>query len=261
MTRNEFIEGSSLAETAYHALFVRIRLTHVLGLMSNYALWRRDRKESDPKRDDFLREFCLKHQNKLLLWGEHAIPQFLAYYFYFRTIDATCVPDKFLLNLITTIATANAPNGSRPLFNPYYTIEETLPFLIGTADDPLDDDFNEASYTLEALIHLFVPRNWKQAMFSIWPATTRVSARRFKPAQKWGYYFWRCDKGRYEEKMSTPNQKWDDLKATASEHKGNELPKLIKNVPILYLCFLCVFPHRLHANGVRWVASELEAIE
>ena len=34
-------------------------------------------KESDPKRDDFLREFCLKHQNKLFHGGEHAIPQFL----------------------------------------------------------------------------------------------------------------------------------------------------------------------------------------
>jgi len=77
MKRKEFVEGSSLAEMACHGLFQRIRLTDLLGLMSIYALWRRWRKEIEPERDDFLREFCLKHVGKVFLWGEHAAPQLL----------------------------------------------------------------------------------------------------------------------------------------------------------------------------------------
>jgi hypothetical protein len=261
MKRQEFIEGSSLAETTFYGLFMRIRITHLLGLMSIYALWRRERKEIEPERDEFLREFCLKHVGKLLLWGEHAAPQFLAFYFYYRTIDAGWNPDRFLLGIINAITKANAPNSRQALATPYYTIEEMLPYLVGMPEEPLEDHFNEASFTLEAFIHLVVPSNLKAAIQNIWPETTRIAARSFKPERKWGYYFWRCERGKYEEIIAAPNQKWGDLKVIASEHKGRELPKLIKNVPIQYLCFLCVFPHRLHANGVRWVASELDAMD
>jgi hypothetical protein len=261
MERKDFVEGSSLAEMAYHALFLRIRLTYLLGLMSIYALWRRDREETEVERDNFLREFCLKNAGKLLLWGEHAAPQFLAFYLYYRMIDAGMNPDRFLLEVINIITTANTPSSQRPLANPYYTVEEMLPYLVGMPEEPLEDHFNEASFSLEAFIHLFVRRDWKQAMRTVWPETTRITKRRFKPMSKWGYYFWRCERGQYEETAATPNQKWDDLKRIASEHKGRDVPRLIKDFPIQYLCFLCVFPHRLHANGIRWVASRLEAMD
>jgi hypothetical protein len=259
MIRNNFIEGSSLAETAHHALFVKIRITHALALMSIYGLWRKDRSEPDPGRDEFIRDFCIKHHDKLLLWGEHAVPQFLAYYFFLRTIDATCSPDMFLPNLIRTITNSNAPESQGPLFSPYYTIEDVLPYMTGVADEPLDDCFNEASYTLEAAIHLFVPRNWKQAMCGIWPSTTRITSRRFKPSRKWKRYFWHCEDGQYEETMFTPNQTWDALRVAASENSGKEVPNLLKKYPVLFLLFLCVFPHRLTSNGVRWLSNKLEA--
>jgi hypothetical protein len=258
--RRDYIEGHSLAEMAYHSIFLRIRLTYLLGLMSIYALWRRIRKETEVDRDSFLREFCLKNTSKLFLWGEHAAPQILAFYLFYRIIDAGMNPDMLLLTVIKSITAANAPSSQLPLANPYYTVEAMLPYLVGFADEPLEDHFNEASFSLEAFVHLFVRRNWKQAMQTVWPETTRIMTRRFKPMNKWGSYYWRCERGHYEEIAATPNQKWDELRRIASEHSGRDVPRLMKDFPIQYLCFLCVFPHRLHANGIRWLASRLDEL-
>ena len=42
---------------------------------------------------------------------------------------------------------------------------------------------------------------------------------------------------------------------------GNDLPKLIKGFPIFLLCFLCVYPHRLNAGGIRWLATQLDNLD
>jgi hypothetical protein len=261
MRRKHYVEESSFAEMAFQSLFIRIRVTYLLALMGIYALWRRDSQDTDIDREEFVRKFCLENAGKLFLWGEHAAPQFLAFYFYYRTIEPGMIPDRLLLGVINAITTANAPASQQALANPYYTIEDILPALVGMADEPLENHFNEASFSLEAFIHLFVRRNWKQAMRTVWPETTRIHTRRFKPTRRWEYYFWQCDRGQYEETIAPPNQNWDDLRRISSEHEGRDVPRLMRDLPIQYMCFLCVFPHRLHANGIRWVASRLDEMD
>jgi len=133
-----------------------------------------------------------------------------------------------------------------------------LPYLLRMPEPPLGNHFNESSFTLEAIIHLFVRCNRKVCTHMLWPETTRIMKRHFKPSAMWQYYLWKCEKGCYEDVASQPNQEWTSLKALAWENEGQELPTLIKEFPILYLCFLCVLPHRIHANGVRWLASRLD---
>lgn len=50
------------------------------------------------------------------------------------------------------------------------------------------------------------------------------------------------------------------MRQAAAECAGADLPDLIKNDPIEYLCFLCVFPHRVNASGLRWLGTRLEEL-
>ncbi|MDE0085378.1 MAG: hypothetical protein OXU23_06675 [Candidatus Poribacteria bacterium] len=259
--REEFIEGDILADSYIY----KVRITWLLGLMGIYALSRR--RDETPKNevDDFLREFCKKQRHHLELWGEAAIPQFLAFFWYFRKIDATPDPDfRILYSLISSICKLNNPNGKAFLANPYYEAEDILPHLLspilGSAEDPLEETFIGNSHALVGIVHLFVRRNWKQAMKTLWPGVTRLNSVSFAPKNFCEFYRWRSKKGTNITAILKPTQDWEELKAVSSESDGACIPPTIKNDPILLLLFLCVYPHRMNAEIMRWLDTQMKEI-
>ena len=259
--REELIEGDFLADPYIY----RVRITWLLGLMGIYALWRRRDGVPKDKVDDFLREFCKEKRHLLELWGEAAIPQFLAFFFYFRKIDATPEPDfRILHSLISSICKINHPNTKVFLANPYYEAEETLPHLLapvlGSVEDPLEDIFTGKSYALEGLVHLFVRRNWKQSMKSLWPGVTRLDFVSFEPANFCEFYRWRSEEGTNRSVIPKRTQEWEELKALSVESEGACIPPSIKEYPILLLLFLCVYPHRMNAEIMRWLDTQMQQI-
>ncbi len=153
--------------------------------MSIYALWRRSDEVPKDETDDFLREFCKEKRHQLELWGEAAIPQFLAFFWHFRKIDSTPEPEFLLGRLIASICKLNRLGGNTFLANPYYEAEDILPHILspilGPTEKPLTYDFTGKSYALEGLVHLFVRRNWKQTMKFLWPGVTRIANVSFEP--------------------------------------------------------------------------------
>lgn len=234
-----------------------IKITLLCGLMSVYGLWLKLNQEEINEHSSFLRDFCFNNFKKLKFWGEYAIPQFLSYYFFTREIDATPKSDFILYSLIEGITIMNKPRSQGLLPNPYYNVDEILPYILGIEQTPLNDSFRTSSYSLESVIHLFVRTNWKQHMKLIWSRITKIDFESFQPTNQWEYYLWRCDTGTNFVKIIPPFQKWDDLKNEALECKGQDIPKLMKEFPIFYLCFLIVSPHRLNSSGARWVDTML----
>jgi len=102
------IEGNPLTDSYVY----KVRITWLLGLMSIYALWRRSKGEPKDETDDFLREFCKEKQKQLILWGEAAIPQFLAFFWYYRKIDGSMKTDDLIRQLITSICKLNGSFGN-----------------------------------------------------------------------------------------------------------------------------------------------------
>ena len=259
--RERFIEGDFLADPYIY----RVRITWLLGLMGIYALWRRRDEVPKNEVDDFLREFCQEKRGQLQLWGEAAIPQFLAFFWYFRKIDATPEPDfRILYNLISLICKLNHPNSKVFLANPYYEAEETLPHLLapvlGSVEDLLEDIFTGKSYALEGLVHLFVRRNYKQTMKSVWPDVTKLNFISFEPANFCEFYRWRSEEGTNKIAHPKHTQEWEELKALSFESEGACIPPTIKNDPILLLLFLCVYPHRMNAEIMRWLDTQMREI-
>ena len=260
MDREELIEGDILADSYIY----KVRITWLLGLMGIYALWRRRDEVPKNEVDDFLREFCKEKRHQLQLWGEAAIPQFLAFFWYFRKINATPEPDALLRGLISSICKLNHPNTEVFLANPYYEAEETLPHLLapvlGSFGDPLEDIFTGKSYALKGLVHLFVRRDWKQTMKSLWPNVTRLDFVSFEPANFCEFYRWRSEEGTNRTVIPKRTQEWEELKAASLESDGACIPPTIKNDPILLLLFLCVYPHRMNAEIMRWLDTQMKEI-
>lgn len=258
--REYLIEGDPLTDSYVY----KVRMTWLLGLMSVYALWRRIKEEPKDEMDDFLRDFCNEKRSQLKLWGEAAIPQFLSFFWFLRKIDGTKEPDCLIYKLISKICNLNRPGNQTFLANPYYEVEEILPhhfahILIPTPV-PLRDSFEGQSYALEGLVHLYVRRNWKQAMLGLWPAITRLQFESFVPNDFCEFYRWRSENGKNNFDAPTPTQDWEELKTLASESDGTCIPPTIKEHPILLLLFLCVYPHRMNAEIIRWLDTQMKGI-
>ena len=255
--REYLIEGYPLADSYVY----RVRVTWLLGLMSIYALWRASKDEPKDDVDDFLREFCKGKRIQLDLWGEAAILQWLAFLWYFRKINGTKEQDDILDGLISAICGLNGPKGRRPLANPYYEAEDILPHILGVAEEPLMDSFRGQSYALEGLVHLFVRRNWKQRMKFLWPGVTRLRYQSFEPENFCDFYRWRNKAGKNWTVCPQHTQDWEELRELASESDGACIPPSIKNEPILLLLFLCVYPHRMNAEILRWLDTQMKQIQ
>ena len=260
MKREDFTENGVLEDSYVY----KVRVTWLLGLMSIYALWRlRDNTDKD-KTDDFLREFCKEKQHLLKLWGEAAIPQLLAFFWYFRKTTGMAEPDFFLSDLISLICQQNGPNSKTFLANPYYEAEDILPHILapvlGPGEDPLDETFIGKSYALEGIVHLFVRRNWKQHIKYFWPGVSRLRFISFKPENPWDFYRWENKNGTKIDASPKKTQEWEQLKELACNPGGKCIPKSIKNDPILLLLFLCIYPHRMNAEIMRWLDTQMQKI-
>ena len=258
--REYLIEGDPLTDSYVYG----VRVTWLLGLMSIYALWKGTEGESKDEVDDFLREFCKEKRSQLDLWGEAAIPQWLAFLWYSRKISATREPDDVLGNLISEICEQNGPKGGGFLASPYYEADDILPEMLGVAEEPLMDSFSGQSYALEGLIHLYVRGNSmqsKQSMKSLWSDITRLMYQSFEPENFWDFYRWRSKNGKNWIVSPQHTQEWEELKALASESDGGCIPPSIKNDPILVLLFLCVYPHRMNAEILRWLDTQMQQIQ
>ena len=258
--REYLIEGDPLADSYVHD----VRVTWLLALMSIYALWRASKNEPKDDVDDFLRKFRTEKQDLLDLWGEAAIPQWLAFLWYSRKISATSDPNDVLRYLISEICEQNEPKGDGLLASPYYEADAILPEMLGVAEEPLMDSFSGQSYALEGLIHLYVRGNSmqsKQSMKSLWPDVTRLRYQSFEPENFCDFYRWRNKAGKNWTVCPQHTQDWEELRELASESDGGCIPPSIKNEPILLLLFVCVYPHRMNAEILRWLDTQMQQIQ
>ena len=254
--REHLNEGDPLVDSYVY----RVRVTLLLGLMSIYSLWRTYIGEPKDVTDDFIREFCNEKWKQLECWGEAAIPQWLAFIWFFeKNVDIT-LGNKFLKTLIPLITNYNSPNGNGILANPYYQVEDILPHLLGISKEPFMDSFKGQSYALEGLVHLCVRRDLKESIRSVWPDVTRLVSTYYEPDDYCEFYRWRSEKGKNAYKHPNHTQEWKELKMIASESEGTCIPPTIKEHPILLLLFLCVHPHRMNAEIMRWLDTQMKEI-
>lgn len=248
--RSHLIEGSGPADPPFY----RPRVTWLCGLLAAFGLWRLSRGEHG-EIDDFLKEFVVTYEDKLLLWGEGALPQFLATIWYLRHALGTWEPDGMLASLISAVTQASVAPGGIGIPDPYHGVEEVGVNNLGLNGNRWHESFAGRSYGLETLVQLFARRNWRQRMRWLWPDVSRLGYCTFVPRKLWQFYLWRSEEGELNTRQPNRTQSWSELRQISEHVAENSIPRLLRERPWILMLFLIVYPHRLSPEPAKMLNS------
>lgn len=250
-----FLMNNALEDGFVH----NARATWIIGFLSSLGIYFELKGGHKPK-STALYALSKKHQKYLEIYGESAVPNFLAFYWFSQFHDKTQSPDELLGTLLKSILTRIRRTDAL-YAEPYYLIDESLSMRF-EEDEKLIDEMNQkgTSYYLEGLIHLYVRENYKQQMIVLWPEISLCFFKSFKFNAKLDFYRWHNSKGKEVLTTPVPTKVWNDLRAEAEEAEGSEIPDLLKSHPHLYSLFLNVFPFRGTSSGMRWFDQYLRSL-
>lgn len=255
--RSHLVEGNALADPE---LF-RWRYTLLCGLFSALWFFPGDTDEDGKRRTAISKWLRCRHEH-LNLWGEGAIPCFLALLFFLRRTDATIRPDFELASLLEIVVNANQMHSTHALPDPYYSFGDIGRNRYGLQASKESSDLQEetvagSSYTAELLLHLVARAMLKSPCRSNWPRFNRLGHKRFVPAASWQYGLLDCSEGIEETRQYQPEYRWDKLREDATVETCDYLPQELAVRPHLLLLWVIIAPHRLTSDIGRILAAKL----
>jgi hypothetical protein len=257
--RDHLVEGDPMLDQPFY----RGRLTWLVGLLAAYALWYSLRQEEmDAKVQEWIRDFITEHQHELLLWGEAAVPQFLAVFWYLSSFTADLRRIDLLTTLIANISQINDdrndPRKDRGLPDPYHLLSGVVAERIGIQQHIGQPEvYLGQSYTLEALVHLLAKRGWRQRLSQLWLQITHVAYVEFTPETTWEYCLWHVEDGILTQRIPNAPQSWAELRDAARGCDVQNIPALFLRHPEVLLMFVLVFPHRLTINVAKFLDESI----
>ncbi len=251
--RKHLVEGDPLVDQPFY----RGRVTWLVGLVSTFVLWNTLRNQSLP--DDlktWSKSFVEEHQKDLLLWGEAAVSQFLAAFWFLSSVTANLYPVNLLTNLIKSISAMNAYDNKEQvgLPDPYHNLSKVIELRYDLSPNRLrEENYLGQSYTIESLIHMLAKRSWRQRLRWLWPQITRVRFIEFYPDQSWEFCLWYCENGHRRDKQPEMPQSWTKLRDESRQVNLDKIPKIFQQYPELLLAFIIVYPHRLTTDVAKFL--------
>ena len=244
------------------SIVYRPRMTYLIALASLLYLWNYFLKDEDyiiTKYDDFIKKFIKDNAKYIYYWGEYASPQMLLFYLFQRYTNGSGFIDFFLRDIINVfISQSKNKNSTFP--DPYVDFDSYIKNVYDKKNDPQEKIFNRESYSIECFVHLFTMKNFKNEMRFLWPGVSRLQHNKFIFKNKWEFYKWKASEGSTVYEVLPLQKSWAELFKESNEHSGDDLPLIIKNNPIYFLCHILVYPHRLNSNGGRWLIKKLYSL-
>jgi hypothetical protein len=241
------------------------RATLVFALMSLYWLWSRERSWPVLEHKAFLDTWLPKDHSQSYLWGEGAVPQYLAQYWYFSSVDPTWKSEGQLGSLLFAIIRMNRDHPGNLFPSPYFSFEDFLKHLLRgflqTGDDPLRHETAQGmSFMAEGVMHLFIRTNLKQTAKRLWPEFTKLAVKRYEIVEPWQFCLYRTDHGKEIMAIPAATMHWDDLVNEARECRVTSAPRaLVKEKWILAL-YVIVLPHRATPEIVRYLGRQFGTV-
>jgi len=259
--RANLVEGFPWADTEFYPA----RQALLNGIGSAYWLWCRQ-DDLSPANLSAVEAFLPEEFSPRALWGEAAMPQLLAHYWYISRRDASFGPERWLAQLVATVIRCQlGQEEAEFLASPYYSITDVVRHrhagFLGAANDPFDAmSFRETSYFAEALFHLVVRTNLKQHCKALWPEFTRLKLRWFEVAEPWQFCTVHSERGLTCTKLVPPTVQWATLQEEAASRDMPKVPALLRADPVLLLLFVMIVPQRATPDVVRFLGHEFSDI-
>jgi hypothetical protein len=250
LTRTSLVEGEPFIDSGFY----RARYTLLVGLLSLLWLWADERGWPEDISKEEVERFLEEGRSQLLLWGEGAIPQFLAYCWVLRRVSPGATADGILIGVLNA-TTSGGKDENSGLASPYWDFESTARHALAPllhTEDPLEKEaVGRASFFAEALLHLLVRTNRKTSCRQAWPDITRIQHARFRPRHPWQYCLSHTEQGEEEHVQFPLRKEWTDLVIDARSIRCDGVPQPMLDVPFLLPMFIMVFPYRAFPDVVR----------
>jgi len=228
----------------------RSRCTICAGIVSAKILIHR--KQGKPWQKESLAKEKLEDlftNGRHFLWGESAVPFFLAEMWALDQLRADQFSDQILFAVLSVITQLNSVvTGPKPP-SPYDSADEANSkalrrLLEGEKAMELQ---SAASYTLESLVNIAARRMWRNALAAQWSRITKIDLIRLVPDKPrdlllwdWGY-----ESGSNQSRRFAAPQSWRELLIESRRDESDSVPAVIKDDFDFALLFVLCFPHRL----------------
>lgn len=255
--RKDLTEGHILVDAPfYHA-----RVTWLISLAAAFALWHKSQNVAWAM-EQWSYKFVEKYKSEMRLWGEAAVSQFLAFFWFRRMKSASINELGILISLIRDICKVNLSKKIE-LPPPYVSFAEVVRKQLGISELSYRENFWGASYTLELLVYLIARRGLRQYINLFWPEITKMAFFSFIPHSAWQFCLWRTDKdgGLNQDVQPKMPQSWAELQKIARGKDISLIPQIFQEHPELLLMFVLVFPHRLTSDIAKYLDDAFHEIK
>lgn len=241
----------------------RVRATMVAGAVAANCVIQRVLMS---ERRDESRQLALieKLRPHFLLWGESAIPLFLAIYWCRRRYAKYSVSEEtyMALSVIRSLAGANRerrPTGGVP--SPYYSATECLQRLIdGEGDDSEAEAFGGAAYTVLPMVAILVERLRRQTLQMIWPDVVELSHTWIDALQADDFLRYKARAGVHRNYFFARPTSWSKLRREVEDRADSaatRLPGVFTSNRVFAILFILVCPQRINMDTVLWLDRHL----
>lgn len=240
LSAEHLIEGDAFADGG---LPYSARLTLIGSVLSLHGLIQR---KSEPAWDAVpgAIAFIERNQAHLLSWGESATIHFMLMSWFLFDQGCDELAQSILQKHLGTLVAAHGQNLGPP--DPYLGLPEALALLLGQEVPRADTHFSPGlSYSITPLIDMFVRRNLRSTLESLWRPITSINLAEFRPTHTCDYYLWRCEDGALRTGFVDRPQSWEALRSSALESIERDCPSELRRNLGFLLMFLLVMPHRV----------------
>ncbi len=186
---------------------------------------------------------------RLTVWGESAVPFFLAQMWSLEKLRGDQFSDAILFAVLSALVQNSLGRDTPKLSWPYDSADEThaQAFRRFFNIEETTEVKTAASYTLESLVAIVARRLWRNELARFWSPITKIDFVRLTSDTPTDIFLWRWgnERGANQLRKFPPKQSWCELLAESRRHEDNMLPEAIKNEFDFALLFLLCFPHRL----------------
>lgn len=199
------------------------------------------------------------------IWGESAVPYFLAMYWYLRSIaHRTIREENYLAVVLRSLAKVNSQRGQRsgipaPYFRPEACLRRIL--LPPTDDEEEQEAFGGSAYTVLPITALLVRAMRRQTLNLLWPEITDISHTWIEGLSPAEFLRYRTQTGRLRNRFLPRPTSWAALRSEFEEIAQTadaRLPSIFVTSPAFALLFLLVHPHRITLDFALWLDRTLE---
>jgi hypothetical protein len=256
--RKTLEEGDPLNEFAFY----RPRALLIYALLGIYWMWSEADGWEHTDHKDLIKNL-IPEQLPPCIWGEAAVPQFLAYTWYRKRISPSSAHDEQVAVVLREIMSNKLNEDADHLASPYYDIEKVTRHSYAKKvgwDDPFGgESFAGSSYVCESLLMCVVRAGMKEICQALWPAFTHMTHLKTIPDDSWRYALYRMgDHAMDDMKIYPGKMLWSDLQEIAAEHAGTDVPPQLRKDQFLLLLFVIIFPFRASFSAVKFLHKRFD---